>query len=581
MRVFARGRIAGVAFCVAAACLASVGYAAAPAGAVTNLNWSGPLDLAQPQAGLGYIACPASNQCTTTIGGSNNTMDEMTFNPVSPGTPVGVSIGTGISLGPISCPSTTQCTAVGEDLASGQAAEVTFNPQNPSVAEERTYAFGGLGAVACLTTGDCTALAANGYEVTFYPALPGDPIPVNDPSWALIDPTHQLNAIACPATQQCTAVDNFGQALTFSPNDNQNDGNNPSGITSNVELDPGQDLVAIACPSPGVCVAVDRAGQANSFDPGAFVDGTLSMIDAGYPPLTGVSCVSTTECIAVDEVGHAIVGNPLDPTTGWTVTSAVGPQSFLNLIGCGSAPTCSGYDAFLNQVVCTPDSVCVAMSSEGGQAWVASPPVQTTVLVKIDGASEYGTTPTFGDVPNPTYSSEDRVVGTPSCSTVNNPPVALSSTLPVGTYSINVSTCSGLSMTGPTASSYNIVYTDGGYTVVPGYTKLVATPATVNLNTITFSATLSGRTYGQPVPNEKVSFAISGSTICSAITDPSGIATCGGSDLSIGVGAGTYTASFAGDSNYLSSSTTASEPGLSAGLLAGLLGALVGLLKGI
>jgi hypothetical protein len=59
---------------------------------------------------------------------------------------------------------------------------------------------------------------------------------------------------------------------------------------------------------------------------------------------------------------------------------------------------------------------------------------------------------------------------------------------------------------------------------------------------------------GSPVAGETVVFRVSGVNVCSAVTNTSGVATC--RTFGIVLGPRTYTASYAGDANYLPSTGT-------------------------
>jgi hypothetical protein len=78
-------------------------------------TWRGPFSVDRHgQKVLLSVACPAANQCT----GVDNSGQEVTFNPHSPGTPKPVTVYLdpvhGRTLYAVSCPSVTQCTAVGD-----------------------------------------------------------------------------------------------------------------------------------------------------------------------------------------------------------------------------------------------------------------------------------------------------------------------------------------------------------------------------------------------------------------------------------------------------------------------------------
>jgi hypothetical protein len=121
-----------------------------------------------PEAHLLRLSCPTSEQCTTLIAESG---EEITFDPLAPGQPSPAKIGDGRRLLDLACPSTTQCTGVGD----------------------------------------------YGTEVTFDPASPGSAIIVQIAVGALPQEHRNLNTVACPSAHQCTTVDEAGVEITFDP----------------------------------------------------------------------------------------------------------------------------------------------------------------------------------------------------------------------------------------------------------------------------------------------------------------------------------------------------------------------------
>ena len=165
---------------------------------------------------------------------------EVAFNPASPGSPTPHSVDPGQIPTAIACPSTGQCTAV--DLGGN---EVTFNPAAPGSPTPASVDTAGLAGVSCPSTSQCTAVDTSGGEVTFNPAAPGSPARVS------LDATG-LTGISCPATTQCTAVDAGGGAVVFNPT-------SPGSPTVG-SVAAGARLNAVACFSTS-CVAVDAAGH--------------------------------------------------------------------------------------------------------------------------------------------------------------------------------------------------------------------------------------------------------------------------------------------------------------------------------
>jgi hypothetical protein len=101
-----------------------------------------------------------------------------------------------------------------------------------------------------------------------------------------------------------------------------------------------------------------------------------------------------------------------------------------------------------------------------------------------------------------------------------------------------------------------------------GTTNMTARPAQLTKSkmgvyTGTLSATLMA--YAAPVANRAVTFSTGGTTLCSSVTDSSGVANCAVSVKTTAVYRSLekngYAASFAGDSQYLASSAQAGVSG--------------------
>jgi hypothetical protein len=258
-----------------------------------------------------------------------------------------------------------------------------------------------------------------------------------------------------------------------------------------------------------------------------------------------------------------------------------------------------------------------------------------TVTVVASGSQSYGSSsPAFST--STTAPAGDSFTGTLTCTTVGSPATTISAGLPAGSYSINSSSCSGLGLSGPTASDYRLVYSGATFTVNPvaltvkapstsvvygdpvattftptyaGFvngdsaaslttqptcttTAVAGSPAgtypitctgAVDPNyTITYSpgtltitkaptklsapalslgviaAKLTRSDTGAAIAGETITFTSSKTTLCSGVTNNSGVATCSMSpaDNLLALASG-YQASFAGDTNYLPSSATA------------------------
>jgi alpha-galactosidase len=171
---------------------------------------------------LGSVSCPSATQCTAVGGGGNGGPSQVTFNPVSGQVTAGgiaslddVTVNGDVS---VSCPTSSQCTAV-----DGSGDEVTFDPvaeaanaagTAPLEGDSLAAGLGVFTSVDCSSSTQCTAVDLSGNEVTFNPQT----ATANSGGVAAIDPGgNGLESVACISDgSSCTTVDLDGRALTFS-----------------------------------------------------------------------------------------------------------------------------------------------------------------------------------------------------------------------------------------------------------------------------------------------------------------------------------------------------------------------------
>jgi hypothetical protein len=197
------------------------------------------------------ISCPSTTECVVLSGGTS----AAAFNPTAPTsvstTPQSFARASGYSLNAFACPTAAQCTAVGRGTAAGGVAvggEVTFAPTSPSDGTPSVIAgTQDLVGVSCPSTTQCTAIDQSGVEVTF------DPLSPRKASRTTLE-ARAPTAIACPTVTRCVVVDGLGRVLTGDP---QSRGK----WTVNESLGANA-FVAVACPSLDECVAVDAVGDA-------------------------------------------------------------------------------------------------------------------------------------------------------------------------------------------------------------------------------------------------------------------------------------------------------------------------------
>jgi PASTA domain len=291
----------------------------------------------------------------------------------------------------VACPTSTQCTAVGEDGAkSGN--EVTFNPQVPSSRSEVTIDPGDdLFDIVCPSATQCTALDASDQEVTFDPQAPDSPSPVtitNAPTGS----GSGLRMISCPSSTQCTATDSQYQAVTFNP---QAPGNPTPVLMENSNGVNG--LNAIDCPSSSQCTAADDEGRVLTFDPKSLSGAKITQLPTKGNGLTSIACPSTSQCTAGtwDSNGGAEV--TFNPT-------AVGQPSVVSIAGlvnppavaCPASTQCTvedqNYESTFNpQAPAHPTAISFDNSNgASGGHWIACPLISECVTIDVDGRVNIG-----------------------------------------------------------------------------------------------------------------------------------------------------------------------------------------------
>jgi hypothetical protein len=186
--------------------------------------------------------------------------------------------------------------------------------------------------------------------------------------------------------------------------------------------------------------------------------------------------------------------------------------------------------------------------------------VATPVPVVVAGTQTYGSSsPTF--VTSSPPPSGDTFSGSLHCTSAGSPAQTITPSLAAGTYVINGSRCSGLSLSGPTAADYSIAYTGSTFTVNKAPTTLVAVPVSVAGSIlslkVTYSATLVVSGTIKAVAGQVVTFSDGPLASCTGTTNANGVATCTASlGLLSMLLSPSYTASFDGNIDYVLSSGT-------------------------
>ena len=294
--------------------------------------------------------------------------------------------GTG-ELGAVSCPTSRRCWAVGVAGPNPPAtgAEVIVATTDGGTKWRAQRVAGGstpqLSGISCPTSTECMAVGSNGAS------LPGSGVVVttNDAgtTWSPVTaPPNALTvtSVECASTSDCTAVvsdgistwsahsDDFGQSW-------QQEGGLPSPFL------PGDDL---SCTAGGSCLVAGYVPTSNGHGTGAIAvsaDGgqtwSLATVPAGVGVLQSAVCVSTSTCIAAGTTATTV--SDVVPAKGELLRSSDGGHTWLATVGAPPVDDVYG-------VACPSARQCAMV----GTKWVGFPAVGTgAVAQSLDGGLSF------------------------------------------------------------------------------------------------------------------------------------------------------------------------------------------------
>jgi hypothetical protein len=262
------------------------------------------------------VACSSSTRCTV-VDGNPGPSKAVTFDPSSTGLKLQPTQFFNGRIDQLSCPTSTQCVAVGwtsPNTQSGSARALAFDPSSPSAAT--TIVLGGdltnATDVSCPSQTQCTALVFE-YEPSGQPRAAR--AVTFDPTTGAVQPPVTLGAgpqdirsLACPSTSQCTAAGYI--TVTFDPN---------SGATKSTgpQLDAN---ASVACPSVTQCTAAWRGSPSHelTFDPTTATPNSAGTVTLPEGPAVYLACPAVSQCSVM--LGHDLNVHPaiqtFDPTSG-------------------------------------------------------------------------------------------------------------------------------------------------------------------------------------------------------------------------------------------------------------------------
>jgi hypothetical protein len=381
--------------CAASSCEAAGGYADSSGAFVTlGEGWNGTAWHAQPtpnpaQASgnsLGGVSCPSPSDCTA-VGLGNGAGTPITlgerwqdghWNIEAVPSPVGAAEN---QLNGIACPGTDACIAVGtagptQGVVSTEA--LSWNGTAWQLQQVPPLPGTGLDAVSCVSETDCVAVGGPGAGALAerWDGAQWTVQPTPKPAGAQLA---GFNAISCAASS-CMAVGGYvdatGAQFVLAE---QWDGHVWRVVPATPPSSPPNSFfTGVACTTPAACIGVGTSVDASGNPTGTFAehwDGSnwtpQSTPTQGTPGgiLGSVWCKSATACIATGSTNAGTLAERLTGTT-WTVLPTPDP------------PGTQG--DFLDSVSCTSLSTCTGV----GLAFAAPagfPP--QTLAERWDGSS--------------------------------------------------------------------------------------------------------------------------------------------------------------------------------------------------
>ena len=296
-------------------------------------------------------------------------------------------------LGALSCATDRRCWAVGTagpNAASSSGATVIDATTNGGRTWRAQQVAGGstpqLSGVSCPSTTECMAVGSNGAS------LPGSGVVVTTTdagaTWSAA-PTPEnalvVSSVTCASPMDCTAIVSDGTSTWSAHSADfgqswQQEGDLPSGFL------PGNDITCIA---GGTCIDAGYVPTTNGHGQGAVAvsaDGGQTWALASVPAATGVlqstACLSPSDCLAAGTTGTTV--SDVVPAKGELLRSTDGGHTW--------APSSSPLPVDdVYGLACPSDDQCAMV----GTTWAGSPAVGTGgVAESIDAGLTFRSSPT-------------------------------------------------------------------------------------------------------------------------------------------------------------------------------------------
>jgi photosystem II stability/assembly factor-like uncharacterized protein len=536
---------------------ALVPVVAAPAASAVASPWEVSVSYPVSQASLRDITCPSSTECIA-VGEavlSSNTSAAVIVATTDAGAswttePVPASLGSGFDTGltTVTCPSTSVCYAFGYSASLAEVILGTTDGGSNWSVQDTIDAFGGTPDITCVSTSDCFALTdPNGGSGsgTILQTLSGGaswtslPLPPNLP---------QLTSMTCTSAQNCLVVggadvlqtSNGGTSWTV-----QRLGGDPPGQANPFEL------YGVACASSSACIAVGGSGAQGATSGGViFTTADAGAVWSGQnvsvATLSTVACTSSLDCFAggVQGYGAALLGS-LDGGTTWTNQNIPGASALTGLSCPGTGVCFAAEDgSSTSQILVGPGAALTPSTTTVSASAASVPPGQAVTFTAAVAPATGSGSPTGTVTVEQGGSTLCTIAlsnGTGSCS---------SAKAPVGTDTVTAAYSGDQDYAASSGSTTLIVQ-------MASLTTIAAVPQNAAAGQqVTYAAWVSptpGMETGTPTGT--VAFAIGTTPVCVA-TLSNGSGSCTADDAPVGddVVSGTYS----GDEYFSGSSGSTS-----------------------
>ena len=375
---------------------------------------------ADPNVGLGTVACASASSCVATDSYTDSSGGEQGLLVTGSGTswaateaplPANAAANPNVVLGSAACPSASSCVVPGEysdssgfehglvltgSGTSWTATEVLL-PANADDAVISLASVACPSASSCVAAGSYTDPSGNGQMLlvtgsgTSWTATEV-PLPAN----AAPEPDFNLASVACPSASSCVAADSYtdssgGQQGLLVTGSGTSWTAAEASLPANAAASPDVNLNSVACPSASSCVAVGDYNDSSGNMQGLLVTGsgtswtaTEAPVPANADPgvaLNSVACPSVSSCVAVGGYGYASGdGHALLLTgsgTSWTASEVPAPANAdaeyagtLTSVACASASSCVTAGQYIDS-----SGMAEALIVTGsGASWTAAGP---------------------------------------------------------------------------------------------------------------------------------------------------------------------------------------------------------------